>query len=160
MNAYMCVGRLNARPKRYTTKAGDAVASFEVDIADGYNGRAQVVTLRCVAFGRTAEVVLKYTERGKEVLLTGRLQWNAYEGDDGVDYSSLQLVVSTVSLGSDGRSRDSAGSGRVKGKSSRSRSRSDSGSSETGLRTKSGPYRTPDEDWPTMYDDDGNEIPF
>jgi single-strand DNA-binding protein len=70
MNYNRCIlgGRLVANPETKTGKT--AFVTFMLAI----NAREQEVNfLPCVAFGKTGEMIAKYFEKGKEILIEGRL---------------------------------------------------------------------------------------
>lgn len=70
MNYNRCIlgGRLVANPETKTGKT--SFVTFMLAI----NAREQEVNfLPCVAFGKTGEMIAKYFEKGKEILIEGRL---------------------------------------------------------------------------------------
>jgi len=49
-------------------------------------------------FGKTAELFLKYVNKGDMVHLAGRLDSNEWEGNDGTKRLSLSLVVEQINF--------------------------------------------------------------
>ena len=45
--------------------------------------RSRQAFLNCVAFGKTAEAISKYTDKGSKVLIEARVQTGSYEKKDG-----------------------------------------------------------------------------
>lgn len=78
------------------------VANFSVACNEKWkdkDGKAQERTewVRCVAWGKLAEVVGSYVEQGKLVYVSGRMQTREYE-KDGVKRYSTEIVVDTLKL--------------------------------------------------------------
>lgn len=112
VNKVIALGNLGRDPETRYTQGGDAVCNFSIACNETWkdkNGEKQEKTewIRCVAFGRTAEVAGEYLEKGKQVYVEGRLQTRKYE-KDGQDHYATEVIVDRLQLlGSrDGGSRD------------------------------------------------------
>ena len=101
LNKVTIAGRLTRDPEiRYTPK-GTAVAELGVAINRSYTlesgeRKEETTFLDAVAWGRTAENVGKWFEKGREIYLEGRLQldtWN--DKATGQKRSKLKLVAET-----------------------------------------------------------------
>lgn len=77
MNHVTIIGRLTADPQVRYTQEGTAVASFTIAIDRGKDKGADFP--RVVAFGKTAENVGKYTEKGKRVAVEGSIHTGSYD---------------------------------------------------------------------------------
>jgi single-strand DNA-binding protein len=89
-------GRLGGDPREIQTSTGKlmAVASIAVTLNDR-SGNETTEWLGIVAFGRTAEVLLKH-KRGELISVAGRCQRDDYAGRDGETRRSLQVVCDSV----------------------------------------------------------------
>ena len=52
--------------------------------------------ISCIAWGKTAEAVANYTEKGKLILVNGRLQTNSYDDKDGKKIYTFDIVANQV----------------------------------------------------------------
>jgi single-strand DNA-binding protein len=94
------IGRLGKDPDFSVTTAGTPLAKFSLAV-DQYKGKAQekeTLWLNIVAWDRLAELVEKYTEKGRLVMVQGRLDINAYTDKEGVKRQGVQIVASSVQL--------------------------------------------------------------
>ena len=57
------------------------VARFSIAVRDGQDakGEPQAQFIRCVAFGKLAEIMEKFTEKGMVITVCGRLKNGSYE---------------------------------------------------------------------------------
>lgn len=85
-------------PKVFSTNGGGCVAN--VSVATSYKTKdKQEVTEwhRLVAFGRTAEIVRDYVEKGSSLYIEGQLQTREWE-KDGVKRHTTEVVIRDLSL--------------------------------------------------------------
>lgn len=80
MNLVIEKGRLTRDPEIQTTQSGTTFARFSlaVDRISKDKG-ADFISMK--AFGKTAEFIAKYTEKGKQILVEGHIQTGSYEKD-------------------------------------------------------------------------------
>lgn len=84
MNDFKCIGRLTKDVETKYTQQGMAVARFTVALDRGKdkNGQDRGADFpSCVAFGRTAENLEKFSGKGLRVAITGHLQTGSYDKD-------------------------------------------------------------------------------
>ena len=74
---------------------GQPVASFSVGAR---TGKDQTTWLNCSVFGKRAETILEYYKKGSKVVVTGRGSLRSYQGKDGQQKTTLDLVVSDFTL--------------------------------------------------------------
>lgn len=84
MNKVVLSGRLtrDAEITEYGKgKDKGLVARFSVAVRDGQDakGEPQAQFIRCVAFGKLAEIMEKFTEKGMAITVCGRLKNGSYE---------------------------------------------------------------------------------
>lgn len=97
MNCVQLIGRLTKDPEIYGKK-DKKVAKYTLAVDRAYtneDGDREADFIRCTAFGRTAEFVETYLEKGVKIGVTGRIQTGQYEDEDGnVKYTTDVIVNS------------------------------------------------------------------
>lgn len=96
INNVTLVGRLVRDAEARTTKSGKNIAAFTLAV----NGieKEYVDFIDCLAWGKTADVVTKYTNKGKRVGVVGKLHINKYETKDGEKRSRAEVIVNSIQL--------------------------------------------------------------
>ena len=51
-----------------------------------------------VAYGKTAEIMQKYVEKGKEIIVEGKILYRSYEGNDGQKRYITEIRVEEIVL--------------------------------------------------------------
>lgn len=116
-NKVVLLGNLTADPEMRTTPSGQNVTSFSLAVNRVYNnaqGERQEETsfINCTAWGRTGETIAKYVAKGRQLLVSGRLQQRTWQDKDtGKNRSAIDVVVEEFSFVNDGSRGDSAGAG-------------------------------------------------
>lgn len=107
-NKVVLLGNLTADPELRTTTGGQNVASFTIAISRTWNnaqGEKQEETsfINCTAWGRTGEAIAKYVQKGRQLLVSGRLQQRTWQDKDtGKNRSAIDVIVEEFSFVSDG----------------------------------------------------------
>ena len=71
-------------------------ASFSLAVK---TGKDQTTWLNCTVFGeKKANVIMEYFKKGSKVVVSGRGNLRTYEGLDGTEKTSMDLVVNDFSL--------------------------------------------------------------
>lgn len=94
MNAVNLIGRLTRDPQMSYTTAQLAIARFSVAIDRGKDKGADFPNIVC--FGKTAELVEKYTHKGDKVAVSGRLQTGSYENSEGQKVYTTDVIADRV----------------------------------------------------------------
>ena len=116
VNKAILVGRLGQKPELKYTASQMAVVNLSVATTESRkdrDGNYQDMTewSRVVVFGKTAEFVANYLDKGALVYVDGRLQTRSWENKDGVKMNTTEIIANVVtSLG--GGSGGSQGGGR------------------------------------------------
>jgi len=103
LNKVMLIGHLAADPEIRQTPNGNPVASFSLatnrDWTTG-SGEAKKATdfHRIVVWGKPAETVSKYFQKGMGVYLEGRLTNRSYEGKDGNKKYITEIVCTEFNM--------------------------------------------------------------
>jgi len=96
------LGRLCGPPEELYAKAGKVFikATIAVSVHRRNEGIGEEHTsyIPATAFGKTAELFLKYVQKGDMVHLAGRLDSNEWKTDDGNRRLSLSFVVEQLNL--------------------------------------------------------------
>lgn len=99
MNLYIFCGRPIADPDiRYSSgQKQTCVANFTLAVDRKYkrDNEATADFFKCVAFGKTAEVIEKHVSKGTKIIVTGEAQNDNYE-KDGVKHYGIKFIVSQI----------------------------------------------------------------
>lgn len=98
MNKAILVGRLTRDPEvKYTTgENATAVARFSLAVNRNFKnaaGEYEADFINCVAFGKTAEFIEKYFNKGMAMGIVGRIQTRNYTNNDGQKVYVTEVVV-------------------------------------------------------------------
>jgi len=98
------VGRLVRDPSLKEIKAGTKVCNFTVACDTGFGDNKAPMFLDCKAWNKLAEVIDQHFDKGKPILVSGELQMETWEGNDGGKRSKHVLNVSDFTFvgGKDG----------------------------------------------------------
>lgn len=92
MNSITLIGRFTRDPELKYGQSGKAYARFSIAVNRPFT-RDEADFINCVAFGKTAETIGEYFRKGSQIGLTGRLQMNRYETQNGEKRTSYDVVV-------------------------------------------------------------------
>ena len=98
LNTISAIGRLTRNPEvKYTAGSQMAICRFTlaVDRPTGKDKEKVTDFLPCIIMGKAAENMEKYTEKGKQVAVEGRLQSGSYQKDGQTIYT-LDVFCSKV----------------------------------------------------------------
>ena len=114
VNKVILLGNLGADPETRYTASGGAVTNIRLATTDSWrdrqSGEQQERTEwhRVVFFGRLAEVAGEYLRKGRQCYVEGRIQTRKWQGQDGQDRYTTEIVASEMRL-LGGRSAGGAG---------------------------------------------------
>jgi single-strand DNA-binding protein len=104
VNKVILVGNLGADPETRYMPSGGAVTNLRIATADSWKdkqtGEKQERTEwhRVVLFNRLAEVAAEYLRKGSQVYLEGRIQTRKWQGQDGQDRYSTEIVANEMQM--------------------------------------------------------------
>jgi single-strand DNA-binding protein len=113
VNKVILIGNLGVDPEVRYMPSGGAVANVRMATAESWKdkqtGERQERTEwhRVVFFGRLAEIVGEYLRKGSQVYVEGRLQTRKWQGQDGQDRYTTEIVANEMQMlggGASGRS--------------------------------------------------------
>lgn len=95
MNKVIEMGRLTRDPEISSSTSGTTFARFSIAVDRRFKreGEPDADFFNCTAFGKTAEFVEKYLQKGTKVLVTGRLQNNNYTNKEGQKVYDVRIMV-------------------------------------------------------------------
>lgn len=96
MNSVTLLGRLTKDIELKYTTSQMAVARFTVAIDEGYGDKKKTNFINCMAFGKTAENMEKFTGKGKKICVQGRIQTGSYTNKDGATVYTTDVVADRV----------------------------------------------------------------
>ncbi len=112
LNKACLIGNLGRDAELKYTPSGAAVATFSIATTEtwtGKDGQKQEATEwhRCVLWGKQAESLAEYLQKGKQVYVEGQINTRKWEDKDGnTRYTTEIKVRQVVLLGGGGRGRD------------------------------------------------------
>ena len=104
INKVILIGNLGRDPEVRYMPSGGAVANVTVATSDSWkdkqSGEAQERTEwhKVVFFGRLAEIVGEYLKKGSKVYVEGRLQTRKWQGQDGQDRYTTEVVANDMQM--------------------------------------------------------------
>lgn len=153
VNKVILVGHLGRDPEVRYTQDGRAICNFTMATTDTWKDknsgekRERTEWHRIVVFGRLAEICGEYLSKGRQIYVEGRLQTHKWQGQDGQDRWTTEVVIdqrgTMQMLGSREGGGPASGSGR--------RPQENTGGGMSG----GGDYNSP-----PAYPDADDDIPF
>ena len=101
LNQTVLTGNLGADPEVFYSSEKNPVASLNLAFR---SSKKKTGWIKCVCFGRLAEVTEKYLHKGARIGIIGTLDQQKWETDEGVTRSSFQLICNSLEfIKTDGR---------------------------------------------------------
>lgn len=98
-NKVVLMGNLTRDPETRTTPSGQSVTNFSLAVNRTWkdnNGQSQeaVSYIDCVAWGKVGEIIAQYVQKGRPLLVSGRLDQRSWEDKEtGGKRSKVEVVV-------------------------------------------------------------------
>ncbi len=110
LNKVLLIGNLTRDPELRYIPSGQPVTSFSIAVNRVYlsqtgEKKEEVSFIRCVVWGKRAEVCNEYLKKGSPVFVEGRLQSRSWEAQDGSKRSTIEVVAMNVQFLSKGGGR-------------------------------------------------------
>ena len=105
-NKVILMGNLTRDPETRSTSSGQSVTSFSLAVNRTWrnaNGEQQedVSFIDCTAWGKTGEIIAQYMQKGRALLVSGRLTQSSWE-QDGQKRSKIEVTVEDFNFVGDG----------------------------------------------------------
>ena len=102
-NRVQLIGHVGQDPEVKTFDGGKKVANITIATNDYYtNDKGEKVENtewhKVVAWGKTAEIIEKYVNKGKEIAIDGKLTHRSYDDKDGTKRYISEVVANDVLL--------------------------------------------------------------
>ena len=114
------IGRLGKDPEIRYTPNGTAVANFNIAVGEKWKDKntgeqkEKTEWVRCVSFGKLAEICGEYLEKGKQVYVSGKLQTREWNDKEGNKRYTTEIIVNQIQMLGDGnRNGESESSGKT-----------------------------------------------
>ncbi|MFV8835788.1 single-stranded DNA-binding protein [Aquisalimonas sp.] len=152
VNKVILIGNLGKDPEVRYSPSGAAVTNMTVATTDNWKdkqtGERQEKTEwhRVVFFGKLAEIAGEYLRKGAKVYIEGRLQTRKWQGQDGQDRYTTEIVGNDMQM-LDGRGGGGGGMG-------------DSGGGSNRSQGQGGGQQPASQSSPEPVDDFDDDIPF
>ena len=113
-NQAIILGNVTKDTELKTLPSGQSVVNFGVATnrfyTDKAGGKQQAVEFHnVVAFGKLADICSRYLNKGKLVLVEGRLQTRSWQAPDGSKRYRTEIIMENMQLGPRGAAGDSSG---------------------------------------------------
>lgn len=96
-NSCTFVGRLGDDP--VARMANDnPVSNFTIAVGSKYGDKTSTEWIRCVVFGKLANVCNDYLKKGTQVLINGRFQSRKWTDKEGIERVSTEIIVNTLQM--------------------------------------------------------------
>lgn len=100
LNVCTFTGNLGQDPDFNVTTNGTSVCNLNLAVSN-YDTQAKgnvTMWLRCAFFGKQAEFLEKYAEKGDKVAVTGSLRLRSYKDREGVERTSVEILGNSVEI--------------------------------------------------------------
>jgi single-strand DNA-binding protein len=102
-NRVILAGNLTRDPQLSYLPSNTPVCKFGLAVSRKFrdkegNQRDEVCFVDLNAFGRTAEMINQYFQKGRSILVEGRLQYREWTNQEGQKRSKLEVVVDTFAF--------------------------------------------------------------
>lgn len=101
MNSVNLIGRLSNSPEIRHTTNNQVVCRFTLAVTRRFKNQAgdyEADFINCVAFGKTAELIGNYVEKGQQLAVEGRIQTGSYTAQDGSKRYTFDVVIENITF--------------------------------------------------------------
>lgn len=104
VNKVILVGNLGQAPDVKATNNGTTVVNLSLATAEQWldkqtgNRQERTEWHRLVAFGKLADIMAQYLQKGSQIYVEGRLQTRKWQAQDGQDRYSTEVVVNDMQM--------------------------------------------------------------
>ena len=95
LNNVVLIGRMTAQPEFRITPTGTPIGTFTLAV-NRHTKDKEADFINCVSFSKTAEMVSTWGNKGRLVVIQGRIQTRNYETKDGQKRKAVEVVVNSV----------------------------------------------------------------
>jgi len=95
MNSVQLLGRIGKPPEIRYSQSGTAVCNVSLATSEKVKGEEKTQWHRLVAFGKTAELIEKYINKGDQLCVEGKISYGSYEKDGNKVYTT-DIIVNRI----------------------------------------------------------------
>ena len=95
MNKCILIGRMTKDIKKITTKNKKVVGTFTLAVP---RDKENTDFINCICFEKTAELIEKYSQKGKRLAVLGRIQVSNYEDSDENKITRTDIIVNEIDI--------------------------------------------------------------
>lgn len=93
MNKVILLGRIGSDIEVNYTTSGTAIGKFSLATSEKYKGEEKTEWHRVVAWGKTAEIMSEYLNKGDPVLIEGQIRYGKYDDKEGITRYTTDINV-------------------------------------------------------------------
>lgn len=93
LNKVTLIGNVGRDPETRHTADGTAIVNMNLATTHKSKGQEETEWHRLTLFGQQAEIAEKYVRKGTQIYAEGRLRSRKYTGKDGVERTSVEVLV-------------------------------------------------------------------
>lgn len=117
LNEFLCTGNLGRDPDHSVTSGGKSMTQFSIACNESYatkdgDRQEKVTWLNIVAFDSLADFCYQYLKKGAFVVIKGKLSIRKYEGRDGTEKTSVEIIANQIRSPGGARPKDDSSSAR------------------------------------------------
>lgn len=103
LNFCSFIGRLGQNPEVKTMKNGEKMATFSIAVGESYVSKSgekikKTEWINIVAYRKLGEICGQYLTKGSQVYVSGKLNTNKYQGKDGTEKLSIQIILEQMQM--------------------------------------------------------------
>ena len=102
INTVILIGRIVRDAQLTYANNGTALSKYSIAVGEKYKDKDETSFFSCTMFGKIAEGLSKYLEKGKQVCIQGKLKQDTWE-KDGQKHERVNIIVNSVQLLGDGK---------------------------------------------------------
>jgi len=96
MNKVILLGRIGKDPQVRYSNEGKPICNTSLATTERYNGNESTEWHNLVAFGKTAELIEKYVQKGKLIMVEGKISTNKWEDKSGQTRYTTNIIVQNI----------------------------------------------------------------
>ncbi len=97
MNNLTILGNIGSKEELKATASGSSYINFSVAVPKRMD-REKTNWFRCVAFGKTAENINKFFNKGQRIAIVGEMDFDTYTNKDGQTVNTSKVLVNSFSF--------------------------------------------------------------
>lgn len=101
MNKICMIGRITANPELRYNSSNIPYVRFTLAVNRNFtndNGEREADFISCVAWRKSAELIVNYFVKGSQIGIEGRIQTGSYQTDDGSKRYTTDVIVENITF--------------------------------------------------------------